>query len=271
MESLLGERGEAYRQYLRQSLMSGALLMTMMGLAARGHKTLNLDLEDAALDTAEEISPAFRRSVQSALTRGRVSKPQINSLNREIQKAIVSAGYGDGPTWQASDSFTIFGQSLLPSTKENAFFASLSGLKLVDVKATSWERIIEFRKDAGAKAALRDLRLFFEADLAGKEAAQVEDILLSRIYHHDEVVRGWGFETLNRAMGVLFSKESALPAVGAISAAILGAPLAAAAAGAAVFAIGSCAVEVGRATIEKRKAHLENPVRYLTDLKAKLN
>ena len=269
VESLLGGRGEAFRQYVRQSLMSGALLFTEMAVAARGHEQWD-GLDSHAIQMAESVGSAFNRSVRSALHRNDVSKKLIHALNREIQTALVKAGYGDCPTWKSPDSFTLFGSPLLPSLEEDAYFASIAGLSLIDVKNLSWQEVIELRKDPDAKAALRDLRLFFEADLSGKETSYIKDTLASRIYHHDQAIKNWGFDTLNRTLGVLFSKENALPAIASISTAFLGAPLAAAATGAIAFAVGSCAVELGRATVERKKMHLENPVRYLTDLKSKM-
>ena len=102
IESLLGGRGEAFGQYIHQSVTSGALLLTQVALAARGHDAW-VGTEQRAIELADTIGPAYGRTVRLALEKNDVSRTEIRALNREIQKAVVKAGFGDGPTWNETN------------------------------------------------------------------------------------------------------------------------------------------------------------------------
>lgn len=109
----------------------------------------------------------------------------------------------------------------------------LSGLNLIDTQEVSWPQIVEFRKDAEAKAALSRLRLFVYSQYSGKPRDFIEDDLGERIRVYERTVRKWGFATKTAALKAIVGSTTTLAVVGATVSTLFGAPLAVVLAGAA--------------------------------------
>jgi len=149
----------------------------------------------------------------------------------------------------------------------------LSNLQLINVTDTSWEKILEFRKDKTSRQKLRRLRLFAYNNYEGKDQNYIEDDVAQRIEDYNAVVRKWQFETHHSAINTLLgSKTLAHVLTGSFIAALLGAPITASLTAASGFAL-----EIGRSLLEIRKRRFElnnaladNPISYIVYAKSKL-
>jgi hypothetical protein len=122
----------------------------------------------------------------------------------------------------------------------------LSRLELIDTSQTSWEQIVELRKDQSSRARLQRLRAFLTQNYSGKSAAFVEDDIGRRLHEYEETVRKFGFETTTSAISVLLDSKSLHGAVATgIGAALFGGPL--------LGITAAAAVELGRVSLEVAK------------------
>lgn len=268
LENLVGSNKDAVREYLIQTLVCTKLYFVIMAHEARKEGVDTQIWRDLALNDTDLVDPALMASVRESFDVGTLPANLFPLFNDALSRTLINAGFADVPSWTVPDSFSIFGMPKIPTVKEDLFQASLSGLRLIDPSKAAWEHVIEFRKDSASRNALRDLRLFFSSNYNGRDQAYIEDDLLARVERYDKTTRIWGFETVNRSVGVIFSKESVLTtSIGGISATLFGAPLGVAAGAALAMMIGTVGVEVGRSVIERKKAELNNPTRYLTQLR----
>ncbi|MBI3479088.1 MAG: hypothetical protein HY016_01840 [Nitrosomonadales bacterium] len=164
--------------------------------------------------------------------------------------------------------------SVSDSDTEAADFAlTLSSLRLIDAEKASWEKIMEFRKDADSRPKLRRLRLFFMETYKDKPRSFVEDDLHNRIAAYDQAVKDWGFETRTAAFSMLFSSKFLAGALGGSALCVL----AGASEVAIVSSLGGVAWELGRISIEiskqrfqGRKALRDNPISNVATARQRL-
>jgi hypothetical protein len=96
---------------------------------------------------------------------------------------------------------------------------------LIKTEVTSWDQILEFRRDKTAKEKLRRFRLFADVNYRGKSKAYVEDDILRRLDDYESTVKQWGFETAEGAFNILASSKTlAGTGAGALISALAGAP-----------------------------------------------
>ncbi len=92
--------------------------------------------------------------------------------------------------------------------KKCDFSLILSNLNLIDTSETSWEQILEFRKDKDASKKLRNLRLFFHDNYKGKDRQYIEDDLMKRLEDYEQKCKEWGFQTKNSTMTAILNSKN---------------------------------------------------------------
>jgi hypothetical protein len=194
----------------------------------------------------------------------------LPKLRKIASKLLRDGGLSNSPLWidEIAVQNSIRPKGHEPSATEQ-FAISLQNLKLVDLSKVSWPTIIEFRKDAESRAALRDLRLFFADNFVGKDSEYVSDKLQQQMDRYERTTKLWGMETANKALTVAISDIPTLVAsagVLALAATSMTLPLAAAAA--AVVPVGKGALAFWKINIDSQRERLDRPVRYLTQLKS---
>jgi len=198
------------------------------------------------------------------------SKAGKERVNKIFSNMIDSAGFSETAIWQSPDFISVFRMEPETIIEENLFYANLSNLNLVNVDKTSWEHIVEFRKDKDARAALSSFRKFFSDQYEGKDSQYILDDLHERIYRYDKETKLWGFETGIKSLSVAFKKESIITSsIGGISTILFGMPLSVVAGSALSITAGSCLLEIGQSIIAKKRSYVDNPTRYLSELKKK--
>jgi hypothetical protein len=143
----------------------------------------------------------------------------------------------------------------------------LSGMKLIDIEATRFQHIIEFRQDPEALRRIRDFRLFAYSTYSEKCRSFVEDDLMKRMYEYEDAAKSWGFNLQTAAATTILQAKPLLGGLlfGAFSA-LFRSPLSAAAsitAGALITA-GQVAVEIKKQRFAHRKMERDHPISYIT-------
>lgn len=126
---------------------------------------------------------------------GRVADDYVNLISQY--------GYDGCALWNFGSAAHQFKQN--PSDQER-YVASLTGLKLADPAKVPWEQLIEFRRDPKSQAALRDLRVFFHKEYAGKDLQLISDELAATIERYEATAKLWGLDTAQRSLSVVFSQ-----------------------------------------------------------------
>lgn len=102
----------------------------------------------------------------------------------------------------------------------------LSNIPLVDTARMSWEQILELRKDPEARAALRNLRLFFYSNYNGKPSSFVADDLARRLDEYSSTRKRMGFESITGSISALIEAKSVQSAAAmGIAAGLAGGPI----------------------------------------------
>lgn len=195
-------------------------------------------------------------------------KAYLYKLSFEIVSTARSFGFKNVPFWI---DYLDLSDDCLSDDVSAKYLVTLKDLNLVDIRNLSWEKLIEFRKDAKSISALRDLRLFFSDNFTDKNTSYISDRLGQLIENHNNSIKLWGFETVQKSLSVALKNQSILASsVGALATQVAGAPLAVAAASGALITLGSCGLEFAKVYIDAKRAQIDNPVRYLTMLKSEL-
>lgn len=84
----------------------------------------------------------------------------------------------------------------------------LSNIPLVDTTRMSWEQVLDLRKDPEARAALRNLRLFFYSNYDGKPSSFVADDLARRLDEYSSTRKRMGFESITGSISALIEAKS---------------------------------------------------------------
>lgn len=153
------------------------------------------------------------------------------------------------------DSFSV----LLPSDDGGSSFSqaysslAATNVPLVDTSTTTWDQIMEFRRDPDSQMQLRRLRLFFTENYLGRSRAFIEDDLLRRIDDYERARKKHGFEAVLSSLSVLLDANTLqAAAVAGLTSALFG--------GMAIGATTGAAVELGKVLIElgKKQADIRN-------------
>jgi hypothetical protein len=103
---------------------------------------------------------------------------------------------------------------------------ALSGVPLVDVSRSSWEQIVELRKDSDARGKLRSLRMFLHGTYHGMQKEFIVDDLGRRLHEYDSARKRLGFEAITGTISSLLDAKSLQAATTTgIAAAFAGGPL----------------------------------------------
>jgi hypothetical protein len=150
---------------------------------------------------------------------------------------------------------------------------ALKDTKLVDLEATDWDHILEFRRDPLAQEKLRRFRLFLFETYLGKSKQYIEDDISKRLEDYHQTITSWGFETRQGVMNSILTSKSLAAALSGSAAALL----VVGAVPASLAAMGGVAVEIGKITLQLRKRHndlrnmlRENPFTFVDYAREKL-
>lgn len=87
-------------------------------------------------------------------------------------------------------------------------FISLINMHMVDVGRTSWDQIIEFRKDKENLNKYRKLRLFLFKNYQGKGMNYIQDDILQKIEDYNDCISKWKFKTKLTIFDTILSSKS---------------------------------------------------------------
>lgn len=158
-----------------------------------------------------------------------------------------------------------------PTSDEGFEYTALTllNLPLIDAENAEWEQIIELRKDSEAKAKLRRLRLFLNANYDGKSRGFVEDDLLCRIDEYDAARRSLGFNAVTSSLGILLDSKNIQAAASAgLAGMLLGSPVAGLSAS-AIIEVGQFSLELARQRHSIREFENGHQLAYLVDSRSK--
>lgn len=121
----------------------------------------------------------------------------------------------------------------------------LSGLNLVDEESLSWEKIIEIRKDEGARNNLRRMRLFMFEKYNKKERSYIEDSILSEIDIYERTCKSYDAKLKRGNISILLSAQSSVAAAAVgVASTLFGASLPWAALTAGATMVGNCLLTI---------------------------
>jgi len=103
-------------------------------------------------------------------------------LLRELQSELTST-FRLAPTLLYSDAAAC--NSDYKQGSSEVIAAAISNIALVDENQLTWEQVLEFRKDAPARAKYRRLSRWVDAELVSKPPAQVLDEIAIRLDDYD--------------------------------------------------------------------------------------
>lgn len=145
------------------------------------------------------------------------------------------------------------------------FQFTLRSLDLVDTSNASWEQILEFRKDRKSMASLAKFRSFFYENYENSDSQFILDKIFTLHENQKETTRIWGFQTVKKALSVVFHKDTALASsAAALTGLAAGGPVASLAG--LVVPIGNLLLEISQSHIEQMQWKRDNPLDFLTRL-----
>ncbi|HZE71222.1 MAG TPA: hypothetical protein VE135_17055 [Pyrinomonadaceae bacterium] len=147
---------------------------------------------------------------------------------------------------------------------------TLSNLQIIDVASTSWEQIVEFRKDAESAKALRKLRVFLYENCKDKSASYVEDKIHTELEKYDNAVKSHGFKLITGSLKTLIDSKSIIAASGTVLVAgLIGGPLVGVGAG-AVLEASKLAIEISTTLYSMRELKRDHPLAYIIKAREEL-
>jgi hypothetical protein len=140
---------------------------------------------------------------------------------------------------------------------------TLSNVQIIDVTSTSWEHIVEFRKDAESARALRKLRVFLYENCKDKSASYVEDKIHTELEKYDNAVKSHGFKLITGSLSTLIDSQSIIAASSTmLVAALIGGRLVGIGAGVALEA-SKLAIEISQTLYSMRELKRDHPLAYI--------
>lgn len=142
-------------------------------------------------------------------------------------KRAIAAAYREHNIFPAIAYESEYGfSSEFPKGRQMTFQAALNNLPVVSEQETSWEQIVEFRRDAEAKRKLRDLRLWLETGLKADSVDQAVQLIEQKLDDYQWALHKHGLKTVTGALSqILEPTKSAQLAVASVSGALLGGPV----------------------------------------------
>jgi hypothetical protein len=150
---------------------------------------------------------------------------------------------------------------------------TIPSLQLIDISATSWDQIIDFRRDNDATEKLRRFRVFAYQNYTDKSRDYIEDDILTRLADYERAVKKWGFATASGTLNTLFNSTLIAGGVaGSFLTAYYKAPLESviSSMSATGLAIANMAVGLGQQRFARKELMANNPVSYISYAKEKL-
>ena len=140
---------------------------------------------------------------------------------------------------------------------------TLSNLKIVNVANTSWEQIVEFRKDEESAKALQRLRVFLYETCKDKSTAYIEDKINTELDNYHIAVNKHGFELLTGSLTTLIDSRNIIAASATVMAgALVGTPLIGITS-AVALEIGKLAIQISRDLHTMRELKRDHPLAYI--------
>ncbi|EKG0020488.1 hypothetical protein RZ186_003784 [Vibrio cholerae] len=147
---------------------------------------------------------------------------------------------------------------------------TLSHIPLVDTSTSSWEQILEVRRDIKSRKKLQRLRIYLAKNYSGKSASFIEDEISVAIEDYELARKKHGFETIMSSISVLLdSKNIQSAAIAGIGAASI-AGLEAGVSGALIVELGKFTIELAKKRHAMRQWESSHDLAYLIELKRKL-
>lgn len=156
------------------------------------------------------------------------------------------------------------------NAREDDITLSIANIPIVNTQYTSWNKIIEFRKDKESKNKLRNLRLFLHTNYERKSRAFIEDDIEKRLDDYYYTCKNYEFETITSTLSTaLDSKNLQFTIVASAGAAIWGKPIVAAGTilTGAVIELGKILIELCKKKHAFHKIKQQHELAYIIDAK----
>lgn len=140
---------------------------------------------------------------------------------------------------------------------------TLANLPIVNVTNTSWEQIVEFRKDGESAKALQRMRVFLYETCQDKSRSYIENKINTELDNYHNAVNKHGFDLLTGSLTTLIDSHNIIAASATVVAgALIGGPLVGITSGVALE-IGKFAIEVARNRHALRELKRDHPLAYI--------
>lgn len=236
-------KGGLHHEYYRKVLNESESLRR----TAKHYMKLGMYLDEACLEEGRDLRADFKIATKHLKS---ISESYKNSTQIEYQSS-------QGDKFKEGDDVII----------------SLMNLNLIDVRNTTWEQILEFRKDEISLKNFRRLKLFLYDNYKDKPASYIEDDILKRIEDYNNSVSKWGFNTRISTLESILSSKGlyASSSIAMISAFCEMPSLAFFSGGsAATVALGKIGLKLVKAKREKIELRKESPLAYVIIAQEKL-
>ncbi len=162
---------------------------------------------------------------------------------------------------------------LTENNNERDILLQIPSIPLINLEKTSWEQILEFRKDVEATRLFRKFRAFLNNNYTGKSRNFIEDDILTKYEEYLDVLKKWKFDTYISSLEILFSSKVLLASsIGVTLSSLYNQPVASIAA----VSTGAC-MEFGKISVNLlKRAHeyklltKNNSLTYISYAKKKL-
>lgn len=162
--------------------------------------------------------------------------------------------------------------------KTNDVQVSLVNINLIDTTKTTWEQIIELRKDPHLKSSLRSLKLMMHDSYTGKSVDYIYDDMQRKIEQYELACKSFGLKTISSHISHIKSFATENGALLSLTAGILSSQgfdlsngLTIGALSAAAVSLLQYGIEIKNNNNEICKLKNENPIAFIIDANKKLN
>ena len=191
----------------------------------------------------------------------------IEEYWRQAREFLVARDLVDSPMLLPGVDTPAMGE------KREDILLTLAHIPQVDVTHTSWDQILEFRRDKNSVKKLRKLRLFFRENYSGKDHEFIADDLAVRLDDYENTTKDWGFETFRSTLSMLLSSKTLASSGSAALVSILfGVPNVAAAVGiaGALAELGKISLHIAKHRYGLNTLRRDHALSYIIDAKESL-
>jgi hypothetical protein len=128
--------------------------------------------------------------------------------------------------------------------------AAISDCIVVDENALNWDQVLEFRRDADARAKYRRLVRWIDTELKTRSPGEIEDLLAIRLDDYQWAIKKHGLKALMGSLSCLLDPKF----LGGVSAAVAATAVAG---GAGWAALAGASLSVGRALLSFGTAYVD--------------